>query len=285
MMATRVGINSGSTTETGYAPTPGGHVFYVLEKPDEIRADAVLICSPLYSEHLRNNRREVLLSRGLTAHGIPSLRFHYRGFGNSDGDSADATAQSMVEDIANMNAFLAERLDVAVSTVAATRMGTTLASHADLSADTYALWDPIHNGASFVRDALRARMIMETKSGVTMSSADLTEMMERDGYIGIAGFPVTKSLRDSTKDFKLPTGASHIKHMHVTIFRTGEMGGAERRALEVWAPDLAEPMTVVSSDFEEGWWFHQNTNLLTPEESEKTYRVTVDRTLDWIVNR
>ena len=285
MMSTTVTINAGSTTETGFASTPHGYVFYVLERPDNMSDRAALVCSPLYSEHLSNNRREVLLSRGLATHGIPSLRFHYRGVGNSDGDSAAATSASMIEDIRAMEGFLADRTGVPVTIAAATRLGATLAAHAGLSADRYALWDPIHNGASFVRDALRARLIIETKSGVTTSSADLTAMMERDGFVGVAGFPVTKALRDSTTDLKLPSGANGIRHLHVTIFRTGDMGSAERRALESWAPNLAEPMTVVSSDFEEGWWFHKDTNLLTTAQQEASYRTTVDRTIDWIVSR
>lgn len=285
MMVTRVGINAGSTTEAGFASTPGGRAFYVLERPESIRDFAVLVCSPLYSEHLRNNRREVLLSRGLAARGIPTLRFHYLGVGNSDGDTADATAQSMITDVTEMGGFLAEQVGVPVTTVVATRMGATLATHAKLDADTYALWDPVHNGASFVRDALRARMIMETKSGNTMTKAELDEMMERDGFVGIAGFPITKALRDSTADLKIPSDADHIRRLRVTIFRTGDMGGAERRALEGWATNLDRPMDVVSSNFDEGWWFHQNTNLLTPEESEESYRSTVDPTVEWIASQ
>ena len=280
--ASQVELHPGSTTETGFLKTDSGYMFYVLERPHSAGDFAVLVCSPLYSERLKNNRREVLLTRGLAQQGMPTLRFHYLGTGNSDDNPNGPTVQSMVRDASRAADLLATQGGAPVTVVVGTRLGATIAAHADHGADYFAFWDPAMSGKSYMREVLRAHIIVAMKAGRTVSTSDLSKLMEDEGYVDVVGFAIRKSLSDSGQDFALPTDARNVRGLHTTLFRNSEIAKAEQRSLDRWATNLDEPMTVLNADFEEGWWFHQNTNLLTPDETELLDRRTMDTTAAWI---
>ena len=279
--ATHAELYAGSTTEAGFLETAAGRVFYVTERPHELAAFAVLIATPLFSERLKNNRREVLLSRALAAAGVPTVRFHYLDTGNSDDSPTGPTTESLIASTNAAAEHLAETTNLPIRAVVGTRLAATVLAHADHGAPYYSVWDPVHKGSSWLREVLRTRIIVAMKGGNTVSQSDLDKIMERDGEVDIVGFSINASLAESVKDFALPTDDQSIKALQVTLFRQSELGGAERRALEAWAPNLDSPMSV-TNDVEESWWFHQNTNLL-PDDIEETYEATVQRVAEWIL--
>ena len=90
----------GSRAEACFVETERGALFMVTHLPAGPAQGAVVVCSPIQSELLKNNRHEVMLARRLASQGVAVARFHYIGTGNSDGEVGDVTIDGMAADTA-----------------------------------------------------------------------------------------------------------------------------------------------------------------------------------------
>ena len=90
----------GSRAEACFIKTDRGVLFMVTHLPAEPAEGAVVVCSPIQSELLKNNRREVMLARSLASQKLAVARFHYIGTGNSDGDVREVSINGMTADTA-----------------------------------------------------------------------------------------------------------------------------------------------------------------------------------------
>src|SRR5207253_10522741 len=121
-------------------------------------AAGVVICSSICNDFLHNYRREVELARELAANGIAVARFHYRGLGNSDGDEAAVTFDSMVDDAREATAHLRALTGVSKVSFLGSRFGAPIAA-ALASGEVGAplvLVDPTVEASKFFREAWRA---------------------------------------------------------------------------------------------------------------------------------
>lgn len=131
----------------------------------------MLLCNPFGEEANRAHRSYRVLATQLERAGYASLRFDYSGTGDSLGDSADASVAAWVADIASA----ADRLRAASGAqriaVVGLRLGGTLAMLASAGAlrlRHLLLWDPVVDGAAYLRelaDAHRAYMKSEYGEG------------------------------------------------------------------------------------------------------------------------
>ena len=128
----------GIVEEIGFVDSGGRQMFSALHRPDGASNAAVVICSPIQAEQLRNYRREVLLARELARQGLTVQRFHYRGSGNSDGSPADVTFETMLEDARTALRLMQDRADGAIALVG-TRLGASVAAIVGREADARAL--------------------------------------------------------------------------------------------------------------------------------------------------
>jgi pimeloyl-ACP methyl ester carboxylesterase len=174
------GEPDGSIERAEFRGPPGGRVFSYLHLPASAPRGAVVVCSPLHGEFIRNYRREVLLARDLAAAGQAVLRFHYRGSGNSDGDGRDLTFDSMREDaLASIERLRAEVPEGPV-TIVGTRWGSLIAaSAASLHPEAaLVLWEPLATASRFFADAFMSRRVREVRRGVGRPSTD-QELQDR----------------------------------------------------------------------------------------------------------
>jgi alpha/beta superfamily hydrolase len=162
----------------------GQRMFTVLHIPATPPRAAVLICSPLHGEFMRNYRREVLLARRLASLGFTVERFHYRYSGNSDGDDVDLTYESMTEDAVDCIEHLKAETGSSDLFVVGTRWGGLIAASgaARCPGAGAVLWAPLVDAAGFFKEAFRSRLVAEHKDAAARPvSRDELEARLRDG--------------------------------------------------------------------------------------------------------
>jgi len=132
----------------------------------------VLLCNPFGEEASRAHRTYRVLATQLERAGYAALRFDYSGTGDSAGDSAAATIDAWVGDIASAAERLRAASGVARITLVGLRFGATLAmlasARGELRPRHLVLWDPVTDGAAYLRELVaqhRAYMQAEIGNG------------------------------------------------------------------------------------------------------------------------
>jgi hypothetical protein len=275
--ATTLELADGTTELVGFF----GGLFGVTHLPASDPVGRVLICSPLHSEFLKNNRREVLLGRRLAAAGFAAQRFHYRGTGNSFGDASALTIETMAADASTAIDHLVDVAGTGRVDVVATRLASLAATAVAAPDSRVVLWEPVDDGKRYFRELTRTLLILGVKHGGGRTAAELEEEFISVGSLDVAGFSVTRGLRDSsmrrTLDIGIGTGP-------VLIAQLGRSLDVRRDIATVIAVATAagRPTTVQPIGYEEAWWFHQDVDLLRPEESGALDNALVDLTSSWL---
>jgi pimeloyl-ACP methyl ester carboxylesterase len=182
-------------------------LFGVLHEPEGESAPlGVLFCAPFAEEHKQAYRIFVEFARRLAGAGIPTLRFDYRGTGDSDLPFTAFSPTHAMADIAAAASFLRERAGVERVALVGLRLGASLACQAvrdGLDTDALVLWQPIVDGALFyklnIRRMLVRQMMMHGRaSGATDGGEDAT--------IDLDGFLVMRSACEEIKGIDLSEG-------------------------------------------------------------------------------
>jgi hypothetical protein len=274
---TRLRLDDGTEEEVGFF----GGLFGVTHIPSGPARGRALICSPVYSEFLKNNSREVQLGRRLASMGIAAQRFHYRGTGNSSGGEAELTLESMREDASTAMERLVEVAGDGVVDLVSTRLSSLACSPLMSSGSQAVMWEPVNDGKRFFRDLTRAVLILGVKHGGSRTPQDLEEEFVSTGALDIAGFSVARSLRDSASAVKLdiPSGSGGV-----LVLQLGRSTEIRKDIGNVAATveSAGRPVTCVPLEFEEAWWFHQDVNLLRPEEGATLDAVLVEHSVAFL---
>lgn len=139
-----------------WLPQAGRAVHALLQAPAAPRG-AVLIVPPWLHEQQRSHRLFAALSAALAGRGIATLRFDYRGCGDSEGDDAEFLPSAAIADTATALEALRSRVGGAPAAILAVRAGALLAGSMPRSAAVPLwLWQPTDDGASYLRE-LRER--------------------------------------------------------------------------------------------------------------------------------
>jgi pimeloyl-ACP methyl ester carboxylesterase len=142
-----------------------------LHRPQRLRprSTAVLLCNPFGEEASRAHRMFRVLATQLERAGYAALRFDYSGTGDSLGDSRAATVDAWVGDVAIAADRLRSVSGAARLAVVGLRFGATLAALAsarDVRLRHLVLWDPIIDGAGYLRElAQQHRTYMREEIG------------------------------------------------------------------------------------------------------------------------
>jgi hypothetical protein len=280
----QIGFDDGSSESVDFIEGGEGRLFGVTHLPSGRPSGAVVVASPIYSEFLKNNRREVLLGRALASAGIAVQRFHYRGTSNSDGDLASLTLEAMTADIDTARRHLASVSGVEAPAVVATRLGALAASPLIGSGDAAVLWEPVFDGKPYFRELMRVRMMLAMKQAGNQTVADIEAAAAERGFFDLAGFSIPLPLRDGAVDRKLDVAAGDGPVLIVQLGRSSDIrkdvAAALARFEEVGRPTTVEPIAI-----EEAWWLQQDVNLLRPEEGAALDTAMVDITVPWLVEK
>jgi alpha/beta superfamily hydrolase len=192
--------------EAGFLPRPEGDLFVVLHRPaDRPPGGLLTVCGSLFAEQHKDYRREVRLARMLADAGLAVARFHYRGLGNSGQGAPSLSAfRRDAEDVA-----LACRQAASVTRVAflGAGIGSLVAAraagaHAEAP---LALWKPVVEGAQFLKDFFRARVIAAARAGEPRpeATAELLSRLAEQGHVDVMGFALPATLYDSLRSASL----------------------------------------------------------------------------------
>lgn len=197
------------------------------------RGAAVLLCNPFGEEAVRAHRAYRVLARRLDEAGYPTMRFDYAGTGDSSGETGEHGVADWLADIAA--AADALRADSGQSRIAVIglRLGATLAALAAqrglLRPAHLLLWDPVVDGAGYLRDLERAhRDYLRSELGAAAPPDDGGPLAEA------LGSPLTPSLRAELAAIDL--AAAPPAAPVVTVLHTQRDADANRLRA-AWATD------------------------------------------------
>ena len=249
-----------STIEASFLGPDDARLFSCLHVPSAPPTAGVLVCSPLHADFVKNYRSEVLLAREFADHGIAVLRFHYRGQGHSDGEASDVTLRSLVDDAVLALDHLRTRTGVDRIGLVGSRLGglVTAAVASTLEEAPLVLWEPVLRSDTYVREAIRSKMISSLSSAPQdkLSSDALMSYLNDRGSVDIHGYPLFRDLVRSLEGRSLVGElGSTPRAVYVTqISRGPSIRGDLFAVLDEWTR-LGFDADVQRVAGEVAWWF------------------------------
>ena len=142
------------------------------------------------------------------------------------------------------------------------------------------------SGKRYFRDLFRSVMIARMARAEATGSEpgpSPQEILEREGSLDIMGFVVEKSLHDDAAgaDLAAHTWADRRRILLVQMSRSDKLRREYAKLTTSWE-EAGHVVTVVVHPYEEAWWFHQDVDVLRPEEGEALNRRLVETTARWI---
>ncbi len=185
---------------------------------------SVLVSAPFGQEQARTHFVLHKLARLLAGRGVPVLRFDPFGSGNSLGDTREGSPARWREDVVAAAEVLRQRAPGTKMFVVGARFGATLAmsARAEIDAARWIFWDPIENGASYLREmeamhARRVKSLHDLRLGraprrVTNGRELLGFTYSREAERQIGALRIDASAAsDPSIDWVLTTGAGRVK--------------------------------------------------------------------------
>ena len=188
--------------ETPFFFYVGPHqVFAVLHRAQGPPArHGVVLCAALAEEKLWSHRVYVNAARAFAREGFATLRFDFRGEGESDlefeetslesrADDACRAAEVLLEQEPQLRGcfFLGHRLGCAASAMAATRLGER--------AQGLIAWDPVASGRGYLMQVLRSVLAGElAQTGVAATRASLLKRLDAGDTVLVDGYGIGRRL-------------------------------------------------------------------------------------------
>jgi len=193
-------FRSRTNTVPGFFDSPGGgQIYNVVHYATTQRRAAVLLCGPAGTERERSYPTFVKWSRELANQGCDTLRFDYRGIGESTGRFEDMTMTDWLEDAAFCAARLAKISPGVPLILHGTRAGALIAAELFASGvgDALLLWAPPTSGHSLLWDTMRRNLAtqMMTNPGSPRQTRDqLVAVLEAGELINVDGYFWSRNL-------------------------------------------------------------------------------------------
>lgn len=172
---------------------------YNEPRVDVDEAAAVLICYPIAGEYMRAHRACRQLTNLLARRGAHVMRFDYFGTGDSFGGAEDSDLDRWQSDIGAAAEELIALCGARRVKLVGLRLGAALGllgAGRHTMIDQVVLWDPIVDGAEYVRELESRHAAEQAGRGADPSV---------NGMIGVNGFGVPRSLREQIAGLDLTT--------------------------------------------------------------------------------
>ena len=257
-----------------FFPSSAARLFGVLHSPDGASRDTGLVFCPAFAEeHKQGYRVFVELARRLEGQGFASLRFDYRGTGDSEGPFTDFTLAGALDDIGAAAALLRERARVERVGLVGLRLGASLAWRAaerGLDAAALVLWQPIVNGKLFYRLNIRRMLIRQMMTdGKARGERDTADA----ATIDLDGFLASRAMCKEIEALDLAAdGLPPAPSLLVQLAHTAEPVAELQPLVEKLRPDLDRFLPLVIEPF----WQRLGHVDCAP---------AIEATVEWLVDR
>lgn len=188
---------------------------------DPARALGVVLCPAFAQEEVCTHHGMMELAERLAAAGLPTLRFDYRG----TGDSADVAVSvaTMVEDVARAVDCLRQQTGVSAVALCGVRLGAALAAlaTADLAGIAgVALLAPVISGQAFLRETRASASV------ASLSKLDPVPKADAGLPLNTNGFHWSAALQADVAAIDLGSASLRIPHAFLAIARTDRRAAA-----------------------------------------------------------
>lgn len=174
---------------------PSHHPLFGVYHPAQAAADrdlGVLLCAPIGREYLRTHRALRQLSLRLSRAGFHSLRFDYRGCGDSAGEPEGLALDDWAADVGVAADELKDRAGLGRLAFVGLRLGGTLAllaASGRRDVDGLVLWEAVLDGPGYLAEIRAADEARRRGLGIAATPPD------EQGTVGVLGFPIGKRLQ------------------------------------------------------------------------------------------
>jgi alpha-beta hydrolase superfamily lysophospholipase len=155
----------------------GSKIFGVIHQPKEKKTvPAVLFCHGLAGHKIGKHRMYVILAELLAKRGIASLRFDFRGCGDSEGNFGDMTLEGQLEDTEAAFQFLVKQPHINPNNIGIFGRSfggaiAIMAAHRFSNIKSIALWAPVFNASQWEEkwELAEAKKLAETERQALMT--------------------------------------------------------------------------------------------------------------------
>jgi exosortase A-associated hydrolase 2 len=186
--------------ETCYFGTDSRRLYGVVPEAVASAPAALVFCPPFAEEMVTTYARFATWGKQLEAEGIPVVRFHPFGTGESGGSFADFTLTSAVNDACSAAELARQRVSPVQLGYFGLRLGATIAMRAASRqpVDLLVLWSPVTNLAQYVRELFRGQLAKEmVHQGVTQvrrNTQDMIAQLESGRPVDLMGYEFSPQL-------------------------------------------------------------------------------------------
>lgn len=250
--STRVDRATGIEEHARFLGPPGERIFSILALPaGEVRG-GVVIAPSLLTDRIRLYRDEVSVARRLAARGLAVLRFDYRGFGHSDGQTGVADQETMLEDLAVAVQDLENHVDGAAISLVGSRFGSALIAQSLQLTQHSVLWYPVLSGHEYFRLAFRGHMVgsMHREGGEATPTRQLTE----SGYANVLGYRVSRRLVEGASAAALVSEKWKVSSRVLWIEAGTDLSAPRQEAADRIRESGAELVVAFAPTEDPGWF-------------------------------
>lgn len=185
-------MTPGPVENTFFFKNADGHNLYgVSHIPSDCVKIGVLFCHPFGDEKQYSYRTCASLCRRLSQAKIAAFRFDCRGFGDSDGETIEATVTSQLQDINSAIEQFIELSGVGSVLLAGVRFGSVLAAmvaEGNPKVSGLALISPVTNGREFWQQQIRnQQMEYLARSEKPLTTDSVSQELKKNGRIEFEG--------------------------------------------------------------------------------------------------
>jgi pimeloyl-ACP methyl ester carboxylesterase len=197
--------------EACYFGSDSHRLYGVVPDAGDAASTALVFCPPFAEEMVTTYARFASWGKQLQAEGIPVMRFHPFGTGESGGAFSDFNLSSAVDDACSAADVARRRVSAERLGYFGLRMGATIAMLAACRepVDLLVLWSPIINLQQYVRELLRGQLAKEMiHQGVTKvrrNTKDMIAELESGRPLDLMGYELSPQLyREMAAGVKWP---------------------------------------------------------------------------------